>query len=94
MHLLGIQFVDEVLTLNPPLHLQISLEKGQIQPSYSLKNWADVEFILENTKFKVKVVKTGPNAYLLVMNGSTLDLEAHRYTLHTSRNTLHTTHYK
>ncbi|XP_035827708.1 acetyl-CoA carboxylase isoform X2 [Aplysia californica] len=57
---------------------QTSLEKGQIQPSYSLKNCADVEFILEGIKFRLKVVKTGPIGYLLVMNQSTLDLEAHR----------------
>ncbi|XP_059157454.1 acetyl-CoA carboxylase-like isoform X2 [Physella acuta] len=57
---------------------QTSLEKGQIQPSYSLKNSADVEFILEGVKFKLKVVKTGPNGYFLLMNKSTLDLEAHR----------------
>ncbi|KAH9518467.1 hypothetical protein Btru_016869 [Bulinus truncatus] len=57
---------------------QTSLEKGQIQPSYSLKNSADVEFILDGVKFKLKVVKTGPNGYFLLMNNSTLDLEAHR----------------
>ncbi|CAL1538931.1 unnamed protein product [Lymnaea stagnalis] len=57
---------------------QTSLEKGQIQPSYSLKNSADVEFILEGIKYKLKVVKTGPNGYFLLMNKTTLDLEAHR----------------
>ncbi|XP_055889242.1 acetyl-CoA carboxylase-like isoform X3 [Biomphalaria glabrata] len=59
---------------------QTSLEKGQIQPSYSLKNSSDVEFILDGVKFKLKVVKTGPNGYFLLMNNSTLDLEAHRLT--------------
>ncbi|BFZ10005.1 hypothetical protein BsWGS_13044 [Bradybaena similaris] len=57
---------------------QTSLEKGQIQSSNALKNSADVEFILEGIKFKLKVVKTGPTGYFLLMNKSTLDLEAHR----------------
>ncbi|XP_078337630.1 acetyl-CoA carboxylase-like isoform X9 [Crassostrea virginica] len=57
---------------------QASLERGQILPANSLKNHVDVEFISEGIKYNVKVVKTGPNNYFICMNGSILEVEAHR----------------
>nr|KAG5704977.1 hypothetical protein BaRGS_022819 [Batillaria attramentaria] len=55
-----------------------SLEKGLILPSYSLKSTADVQLIYEGVKYILQVVKTGPTTYMLCMNNSTLDIEAHR----------------
>lgn len=57
---------------------QTSLTRGQILPANSLKNIVDVEFIYEGFKFCVTVVKVGPIRYFLSLNGSTLELEAHR----------------
>ncbi|XP_076466128.1 acetyl-CoA carboxylase-like isoform X2 [Babylonia areolata] len=57
-----------------------SLERGQILPSYSLKNVADVQLIYEGVKYTLQVVKTGQASYLLCMNNSTVDIEAHRLT--------------
>lgn len=55
-----------------------SLEKGLILPSYSLKNTADVQLIYEGMKYILQVVKSGPNTYMLCMNNSALEIEAHR----------------
>ncbi|XP_052244589.1 acetyl-CoA carboxylase-like isoform X1 [Dreissena polymorpha] len=57
---------------------QVSLSKGQVLPSNSLKNVVDVEFIYEGVKYTLQVVKIGPVRYFLALNGSTLELEAHR----------------
>ncbi|XP_048240447.1 acetyl-CoA carboxylase-like isoform X4 [Haliotis rufescens] len=57
---------------------QTSLERGQILPSSSLKNIADVEFIMEGIKYILQVIKTGISSYFLCMNNSVLDVEAHR----------------
>nr|WDE40200.1 acetyl-CoA carboxylase [Tegillarca granosa] len=57
---------------------QTSLDRGQILPSYSLKNRVDVEFIIDSVKYNLIVVKTGPTNYFLCMNDSSLDIEAHR----------------
>ncbi|KAK7108725.1 hypothetical protein V1264_016404 [Littorina saxatilis] len=55
-----------------------SLERGQILPSYSLKSLADVQFIYDGVKYTLQVVKTGQTSYMLCMNHSTLDMDAHR----------------
>ncbi|KAL5009691.1 hypothetical protein ScPMuIL_011996 [Solemya velum] len=59
-------------------NFQTSLERGQIQLANSLSNTVDVDFIYESTKYNLQVVKTGPNSYFLIMNESTMDVEAHR----------------
>ncbi|KAK3798057.1 hypothetical protein RRG08_034617 [Elysia crispata] len=74
----GAMHIADQAILGGLQEFQTSLEKGQVQSSNSLSNYADVEFILEEIKFKLKVVKTGPTGYFLLMNNSTLDLEAHR----------------
>ncbi|XP_076444830.1 LOW QUALITY PROTEIN: acetyl-CoA carboxylase-like [Babylonia areolata] len=55
-----------------------SLERGQILPSYSLKNVADIQLIYEGIKYTLQVVKTGQTGYMLCMNNSTVDIDAHR----------------
>ncbi|XP_020292337.1 acetyl-CoA carboxylase isoform X2 [Pseudomyrmex gracilis] len=57
---------------------QTALEKGQIQASNDLDNVVDVELINDGYKYKVQAVKTGPNNYFLIMNGSFKEIEVHR----------------
>ncbi|XP_064618157.1 acetyl-CoA carboxylase-like isoform X2 [Liolophura sinensis] len=59
-------------------NFQTSLERGQILPLNSLKNIIDVGLIYEGFKYIIKVVKTGPNSYFLLMNDSSIDVEGHR----------------
>ncbi|XP_014228649.1 acetyl-CoA carboxylase isoform X4 [Trichogramma pretiosum] len=57
---------------------QTSLERGQIQASNDLDNIVYVELINDGLKYKVEVVKSGPNYFFLVMNGSYKEVELHR----------------
>ncbi|XP_041352027.1 acetyl-CoA carboxylase-like isoform X1 [Gigantopelta aegis] len=57
---------------------QTWLERGQILPSSSLRNCADVEFIYEGIRYSLRVVKTGPTSYFLSANNTILDVEVHR----------------
>ncbi|ESP03134.1 hypothetical protein LOTGIDRAFT_199489 [Lottia gigantea] len=59
---------------------QTSLEKGQILPSFSLKNIVSVEFIYEGMKYSLEVIKTGASSYFLCTNNSSIDVEAHKLT--------------
>ena len=57
---------------------QISLEKGQIQGSNTLKTVVDIELINDGYKYKVQATKSGLNSYFVVMNGSFKEIELHR----------------
>lgn len=59
-------------------HFQNSLQKGQILPANTLTNNEDVELIYEGKKYVVKVTKSGPNSYFLIMNGTYKEIEVHR----------------
>ncbi|XP_029649542.1 acetyl-CoA carboxylase-like isoform X2 [Octopus sinensis] len=61
-------------------NFQTALERGQIFPANSLKNKVDVEFIYDGVKYVTTVVRTGLASYFVLMNGSYMDIEAHRLT--------------
>ncbi|KAF7492692.1 hypothetical protein SSS_08750 [Sarcoptes scabiei] len=72
-----IHVVDATMVTNWQ-HFQNSLQKGQILPANTLVNHQDVELIYEGKKYVVKVTKSGPNSYFLVMNGTFKEVEVHR----------------
>ena len=47
-------------------------------PINALRNIIDVELIYEGFKYIVKVAKMGPTSYFIVLNNSTVTVEAHR----------------
>lgn len=72
-----IQVVDARMQSNWQ-HFQSSLQKGQILPANTLSNTEDVELIYEGKKYVVKVTRSGPNSYFLVMNDTYKEIEVHR----------------
>jgi acetyl-CoA carboxylase/biotin carboxylase 1 len=57
---------------------QSSLERGQILPLNSLCTTIDVDLVHENYQYKLQVTKFGPTNYILVMNGTAVEVEANR----------------
>ncbi|XP_013912126.1 PREDICTED: acetyl-CoA carboxylase 2-like, partial [Thamnophis sirtalis] len=57
------------------LHL---LERGQVLPAASLLNIVDVELIYEDTKYVLKVARQSLTTYVLLMNGSHIEIDVHR----------------
>ncbi len=57
---------------------QSSLERGQILPLNSLCTTIDVDLVHKNYQYKLQVTKFGPLNYILVMNGSAVEVEANR----------------
>ncbi|XP_065319258.1 acetyl-CoA carboxylase-like isoform X2 [Gordionus sp. m RMFG-2023] len=55
-----------------------ALSKGQILPANSLTHTVTVDLVRDMVKYSVQVTKTGPNTYFLLMNGSYIEIEAHR----------------
>ncbi|XP_058014157.1 acetyl-CoA carboxylase 2 isoform X1 [Ahaetulla prasina] len=57
------------------LHL---LERGQVLPAASLLNIVDVELIYEDTKYVLKVARQSLTTYVILMNGTHIEIDVHR----------------
>ncbi|KAM9055974.1 acetyl-CoA carboxylase 2 isoform 6-T6 [Megaptera novaeangliae] len=55
-----------------------SLERGQVLPADSLLNIVDVELIYGGVKYILKVARQSPTTFVLIMNGSHIEIDAHR----------------
>ncbi|XP_077016210.1 acetyl-CoA carboxylase 2 isoform X2 [Tamandua tetradactyla] len=55
-----------------------SLERGQVLPADSLLNIVDVELIYGDIKYILKVARQSLTVFVLIMNGSHIEIDAHR----------------
>lgn len=55
-----------------------SLERGQVLPAASLLNSINVDLIYEGVKYCLKVARQSPTTYVLIMNGSDIEIDVHR----------------
>uniref|UniRef100_A0A4W6GC82 acetyl-CoA carboxylase n=1 Tax=Lates calcarifer TaxID=8187 RepID=A0A4W6GC82_LATCA len=55
-----------------------SLERGQVLPAASLLNSVNVDLIYEGVKFCLKVARQSPTTYVIMMNGSNIEIDVHR----------------
>ncbi|XP_074527459.1 acetyl-CoA carboxylase isoform X2 [Halichoeres trimaculatus] len=55
-----------------------SLERGQVLPAASLLNSVSVDLIYEGVKFCLKVARQSPTTYVIIMNGSNIEIDVHR----------------
>ncbi|XP_041854600.1 acetyl-CoA carboxylase isoform X2 [Melanotaenia boesemani] len=55
-----------------------SLERGQVLPAASLLNSVNVDLIYEGVKFCLKVARQSPTTYVIMMNGSHIEIDVHR----------------
>ncbi|XP_033828316.1 acetyl-CoA carboxylase isoform X2 [Periophthalmus magnuspinnatus] len=55
-----------------------SLERGQVLPAASLLNSVNVDLIYEGVKYCLKVARQSPNTYIIIMNGSDIEIDVHR----------------
>uniref|UniRef100_A0A3B5AVX7 acetyl-CoA carboxylase n=1 Tax=Stegastes partitus TaxID=144197 RepID=A0A3B5AVX7_9TELE len=55
-----------------------SLERGQVLPANSLLNSVSVDLIYEGVKFCLKVARQSPTTYVIMMNGSNIEIDVHR----------------
>ncbi|XP_029915715.1 acetyl-CoA carboxylase isoform X2 [Myripristis murdjan] len=55
-----------------------SLERGQVLPAASLLNSVNVDLIYEGVKFCLKVARQSPTTYVIIMNGSDIEIDVHR----------------
>ncbi|CAL1616009.1 unnamed protein product [Knipowitschia caucasica] len=55
-----------------------SLERGQVLPAASLLNSVNVELIYEGIKYCLKVARQSTNTYVIIMNGSDIEIDVHR----------------
>ncbi|KAK2837305.1 hypothetical protein Q5P01_014517 [Channa striata] len=55
-----------------------SLERGQVLPAASLLNTVNVDLIYEGVKYILKVARQSPNTYVIMMNGSNIEIDVHR----------------
>ncbi|XP_053725576.1 acetyl-CoA carboxylase isoform X1 [Synchiropus splendidus] len=55
-----------------------SLERGQVMPAASLLNCVSVDLIYEGVKFCLKVARQSPTTYVVMMNGSDIEIDVHR----------------
>lgn len=60
------------------LNYQNSLERGQILPLSTLSTTVDVDLVSDKYQYKLQVTKCGPNHYIVIMNGSSVEVEVHR----------------
>ncbi|KPP69579.1 acetyl-CoA carboxylase 1-like [Scleropages formosus] len=72
LHVADVNFRNSVSNF---LH---SLERGQVLPAHTLLNTVDVELIYEATKYVLKVTRQSPNSYVVIMNGSSVEVDVHR----------------
>lgn len=57
-----------------------SLERGQVLPAESLLNSVNVDLIYEGVKYCLKVARQSPTTYIIIMNGSDIEIDVHRLT--------------
>ncbi|XP_077165163.1 acetyl-CoA carboxylase 2 isoform X1 [Paroedura picta] len=55
-----------------------SLERGQVLPAASLLNTVDVELIYEGAKYALKVARQSLSTYVIIMNSTHIEIDAHR----------------
>ncbi|XP_015253885.1 PREDICTED: acetyl-CoA carboxylase-like isoform X2 [Cyprinodon variegatus] len=55
-----------------------SLERGQVLPADSLLNSVNVDLIYEGVKYCLKVARQSQTTYVIVMNGSDIEVDVHR----------------
>uniref|UniRef100_A0A673CQ63 acetyl-CoA carboxylase n=1 Tax=Sphaeramia orbicularis TaxID=375764 RepID=A0A673CQ63_9TELE len=55
-----------------------SLERGQVLPAASLLNSVNVDLIYEGVKYCLKVARQSPTTYVIIMNGSDIEIDVHR----------------
>ncbi|KAM9858236.1 acetyl-CoA carboxylase 2 isoform 2-T2 [Aulostomus maculatus] len=55
-----------------------SLERGQVLPAASLLNSVNVDLIYEGVKYCLKVARQSPTTYVIIMNGSNIEIDVHR----------------
>ncbi|XP_049906114.1 acetyl-CoA carboxylase isoform X2 [Epinephelus moara] len=55
-----------------------SLERGQVLPAASLLNSVSVDLIYEGVKYCLKVARQSPTTYVIMMNGSNVEIDVHR----------------
>ncbi|XP_056276127.1 acetyl-CoA carboxylase isoform X3 [Pseudoliparis swirei] len=55
-----------------------SLERGQVLPAASLLNSVSVDLIYEGVKFCLKVARQSPTTYVIILNGSNIEIDVHR----------------
>lgn len=60
------------------LNYQNSLERGQVLPLATLSTSVDVDLVHDKYQYKLQVTKCGPNNFILIMNDSSVEVEAHR----------------
>nr|XP_045746206.1 acetyl-CoA carboxylase 1 [Mirounga angustirostris] len=52
--------------------------RGQVLPAHTLLNTVDVELIYGGVKYVLKVTRQSPNSYVVIMNGSCVEVDVHR----------------
>ncbi|XP_053336754.1 acetyl-CoA carboxylase 2 isoform X2 [Clarias gariepinus] len=57
-----------------------SLERGQVLPAASLVNTVEVDLIYEGIKYCLKVARQSPTTYVIIMNGSDIEIDVHTLT--------------
>ncbi|XP_066492159.1 acetyl-CoA carboxylase 1 isoform X4 [Tiliqua scincoides] len=72
LHVADVSFRNSVSNF---LH---SLERGQVLPAHTLLNTVDGELIYEGKKYVLKVTRQSPNSYVVIMNGSCVEVDVHR----------------
>ncbi|XP_068167308.1 acetyl-CoA carboxylase isoform X2 [Antennarius striatus] len=55
-----------------------SLERGQVLPAASLLNSVNVDLIYDGVKYCLKVARQSPTTYVIIMNGSHIEIDVHR----------------
>ncbi|XP_076855025.1 acetyl-CoA carboxylase isoform X2 [Brachyhypopomus gauderio] len=55
-----------------------SLERGQVLPAASLLNTVEVDLIYEGVKYCLKVARQSPTTYVIIINGSDIEIDVHR----------------
>ncbi|KAG8520211.1 Acetyl-CoA carboxylase 1, partial [Galemys pyrenaicus] len=74
----GALHVADVSLRNSVSNFLHSLERGQVLPAHTLLNTVDVELIYEGVKYVLKVTRQSPNSYVVIMNGSCVEVDVHR----------------
>ncbi|KAF6091989.1 acetyl-CoA carboxylase alpha [Phyllostomus discolor] len=74
----GALHVADVSLRNSISNFLHSLERGQVLPAHTLLNTVDVELIYEGVKYVLKVTRQSPNSYVVIMNGSCVEVDVHR----------------
>uniref|UniRef100_A0A8C0QU24 Acetyl-CoA carboxylase 1 n=1 Tax=Canis lupus dingo TaxID=286419 RepID=A0A8C0QU24_CANLU len=74
----GALHVADVSLRNSISNFLHSLERGQVLPAHTLLNTVDVELIYGGVKYVLKVTRQSPNSYVVIMNGSCVEVDVHR----------------